>query len=62
MIVPFLISFLISDCCFFRLIYFYKGITINFEILKGGNRLDYLIVTLSIAFSALQVFEMDISQ
>ncbi len=62
MIISFLISLFISDCCFFRFIYLYQGIAIDFEVLKGGYCLDYLIVTLCVAFSAFQMFEMDICQ
>ena len=57
-----LISLLVCDCCLFGLIDLDKSISINFEILEGGDSLYDLIVAFGIALPVFEVLQVDISQ
>lgn len=60
MVVSLLIGLLVCYCSLLRLIYSNESISIYFEILKCRHCLNYLVITLSIAFPAFEVFQVDI--
>ena len=57
-----LIGLLVGDCCLFGLVDLDQSISINFEILEGGDSLYDLIVAFGIALPVFEVLQVDISQ